>query len=927
MNPGVSLVLKRRLMFVFSIVVAVLSLFLLLRFQVYPAFERIERDQAERQMLRAAKLVEARGATLALLNRQYSDWDQTYAYMRGDDPGFAESYLDEAYMRSIGLHFVALIDNKGTINWSRLYSSQGEKLALEDDLLEPLSMSHPLVSAAVANKTVQGVWQLKSGLLFVVSQPVRRSDGSGLPLGVFVTGYYMDNALLGLVADQADVSVQIFDFEWNEHTRRLAEHNRLVSVSLNDDIAPPPNWEAFLSSREGTDFLSTALGKELAEQGKHGAVYTEPVFSHDINALRHHVVVNDVFNEAVALVQMDTARDVTQTGLQTIRLNLVAMCAAALIIGGAFHLILLHWVFNPIIRVRRRMVTMLDSGELEPIGLTQKDEVGAMSRAFDSLILQLHATQEDLARKRNDALAASRSKSEFLATMSHEIRTPMNGVLGMTELLGATSLDEKQERFVATIRNSGELLLSVINDILDFSKIESGAVALELHPFNLRALAEDTLEFFAVEAHQKGLELVLDFPASLDEMYRGDSNRIRQILVNLLGNAVKFTETGEIVLRVSGGDSVKTETGHKETLLFEVTDTGIGIAFDKQSIIFDDFSQADGSATRQYGGTGLGLAITRHLVALMAGDINVESEPGKGSRFYFDIALETGVEVVKKASMASLEQLRVLVVDDNATNCEILVDQLAAWHMRADCVDSGARALKALRQAATTGRPYHLILLDWHMPLMTGPEVARLAYNDADIPKTPTIMLSSAFETDSIDDEPYVDGCLSKPVRQSMLLDTIVDVMASCDLTRPEHPIEPAVPRLGLRVLLAEDNMVNQQVAINMLQLLDCEVVVANNGYEALDALASHQFDVVLMDCDMPGMNGYDATEAIRADSRPAVAGTTIIALTAHVSVEARKKCRAVGMNDYLQKPYKLEELIGKLQPLAVPPVQAASAG
>tara|TARA_R110002110_G_scaffold205066_7_gene417160 strand:+ start:305810 stop:308599 length:2790 start_codon:yes stop_codon:yes gene_type:complete len=929
MPNHMSVVLKRRIMFVASIAVSILALFWLMRFQVYPAFEAVERREAEQEMLRTARLVESRGQALAMLNREYSDWNQTYAFMEGKNPDYLQGNLTPTYLQSVGLNTAAIIDNTGKVKWAWLQSEAREPLRLEDQLLEPMTPSHPLMQAALANTTVQGLWRVRSGLLFVVAQPVRRDNGGGLPLGVLVTGYYMNNDLLNLVENQADVSLEVFDFQWNDHTRALADENRLVVVDLGNSITPPENWEKFLANRDGTDFLSTAMQRKLVDIGPDGPQYTEPVWSHDWHALRHHVVLNDVFNKATAVVQVDTERYVTHVGIRTIRLSIIMVLLAAVVIGFAFHLILLRWVFNPIIDVKNRMVSMLDSGDLKKLNLTQRDEVGAMARAFDRLADQLKNTQDDLALKRNEALAASRAKSEFLATMSHEIRTPMNGVLGMTELLATTPLDARQSRFVDTIRASGELLLSVINDILDFSKIESGKLSLDLHPFNLRTLVEDTLDFFAIEAHKKKLELVLDYPADLKNRYEGDSNRIRQILVNLVSNAIKFTDQGEIVVRVSEKRAGETET----VLLLEVIDTGIGIVPDKQQSIFEEFSQADSSSARQYGGTGLGLAISKHLVGLMRGDIAVESKPGNGARFYFTLRL-TNVSSVSevKASPVDIRNLRVLIVDDNDTNREILRHQLEAWDMRHDSAASGSQALEKLRAAADTEQPVELVLLDWHMPGMTGPEVVEKMDGDADIPAVPIILLSSTYDTQEVAHMTSIALCLSKPVRQSRLLDAIMEAHSGQEGTAHEKTAPQLMPSqtLALRILLAEDNVVNQHVASNMLRLLGCDVEIACNGHEVLELTKQQTFDLVLMDCDMPLMNGFDATLALRQSEDSRIADLPIVALTAHASLDIRNRCFEVGMNDYLQKPYSLEDLEALLTrykddeaaPESAPPVE-----
>jgi two-component system sensor histidine kinase/response regulator len=559
---------------------------------------------------------------------------------------------------------------------------------------------------------------------------------------------------------------------------------------------------------------------------------------------------------------------------------------------------------------------------------------------------ELRGMVEDLARARDAAEDASRAKSQFLANMSHEIRTPMNGVLGMAELLAGTSLNERQRRFTQTIRSSAEALLAIINDILDFSKIEAGRMELSAAAFDLRDLAEDVSEFCAEGAHRKGLEIACSLPPDLPRSFLGDAGRLRQVLVNLIGNAIKFTTAGEVSLRVG----VVEEMGEEAVIEFAVKDTGIGIKPEQLPRIFESFRQADGSTTRRFGGTGLGLTISRQLVELMGGQIQVESVLGRGSTFRFTVRLHKVAEQPRPAATPpSIAGARILIVDDNATNREILEHQLSGWRVDHESAADGPQALSRLSDATRRGRPFEMVMLDHHMPGMDGIEVARRIRHDTGHGRTRLMMLSSV--SDQIDPDELarvgVAACLNKPVRQSALYNALAAAFcnqrAGSSVSRTDgHPATPAVHEVAFsgRVLLAEDNVVNQEVAVNMLEGLNCRVTVAGNGIEALAALERESFDLVLMDCQMPDLDGFATTAEIRR--REAAARRSprpILALTANAMEGDRERCIEAGMDDYLSKPFTREALaamLGRyLQPAATsgkpaaaaPPAEAVAAG
>ena len=545
-----------------------------------------------------------------------------------------------------------------------------------------------------------------------------------------------------------------------------------------------------------------------------------------------------------------------------------------------------------------------------------------MARNADGRATRMIGTMADITRRKNaeaelqDAKAAaeqaSRVKSQFLANMSHEIRTPMNGVLGMTELLLATALDDRQRQLAETARQSGKMLLQIINDILDFSRIEAGRLELETISFDPKRVLNDMIGLFAEAARAKDIQLSLSVAEAIPPVLRGDPGRLRQILTNLVGNAIKFTDRGAVDVRAELAD----EQGDRVLLRFEVRDTGIGIDPGAQVRIFDAFSQADSSTTRKYGGSGLGLAISRELVALFGGQMGVSSQHGGGSVFWFTLPLERqqGTEPDALARLEWLRKLRVLVVDDYRADRDMLCDQLTALGMRADGAVDGQEALNVML-AALGLDPYRLTVFDMQMPGMDGLEFARRIRQDARLEEVELVIVGSPDHDmpDKILRELRVRGPLTKPVSQKQLSDCLLNIPRAAAVPPAvigEPATAPVQSGAGAHVLVVEDNPVNQAVATAMLARLGYTCEAAANGREALEAIAQRRFGVVLMDCQMPVMDGFEATKALRA--REAAAGAPrmpVIAVTAHAIEGAREQCVAAGMDSYISKPFDLQRL------------------
>ncbi|MEM7081969.1 MAG: response regulator [Pseudomonadota bacterium] len=842
--------------------------YVILKWTVFPLFHEFDRESTEAALTRVSQALEADLSALKNANIELSRRDLTYEFAQGRRPEFADKSIVRANRASRRLHMVLIFNANGERLYAELTNPDAdEPLSVEQEFESPLVRDHVLVTHQSPGDSISGLLRTRSGIMQVASYPILTDEAGGPVAGSVVVGRYFT------------------------HQRMLAiEQRTMASVYLLDDATPRP---------------TTSTHGPHTENGAMRVVETTGIASFGFKPLR------DLYGNTVANLRVHTPKRVTRVGAEiTEKLTLLLVVLTAIFLVSTL-LFVRRLIIAPLTKLTSQILTIRQTGNLQfDVDRWRRDEVGVLGGEFAAMAEQLQRGRMKLEKARDDALAISKAKSEFLARMSHEIRTPMNGVLGMTELLRSTPLKPKQRKFADTIYSSAESLLNVINDILDFSKMEAGKLNLEIVDVHLRAVIEETVDSLASQAHAKNIELMTMVPPGLNKLVKTDPVRLRQVITNLVSNAIKFTHDGEVLVKLS----VEERLGDYETIRFEVHDTGIGIAPEEQQQIFESFTQADGSITRLYGGSGLGLAICKQLVEQMGGELKVSSHPSDGSVFSFRLRMHTShfVAAGECTQMPRLSDQRVLIVDDNATNRDILEHQLDSWRALVGTASSAGQAYEKLVKAAHNNTPYDLVLLDRHMPLEDGLELARTIRASAALSTLKIIILSSVASQIPEDDmrELNIAGQLCKPVKHSQLFDTLARVMRGEEDRSQFEPVFTASQQLQGRVLLVEDNHVNRQVAFSMLEKFGLQVVLASDGLEAVEKFSSEPIDLILMDCQLPVMDGLKATETIRLiEAETDRSRTPIVAATANALERDKEEALCAGMDDWLTKPFTGEQL------------------
>ena len=840
-----------------------------LQLTVAPQFTEFELQKAEDNFERAHNIIDRELNQLEAYRRDYGVWDEAYEFVKGDNPGFLEEELPLTLLRELGLNiYIYLGSDSALIDGVAIDEAMENEVNIDAYSPSRFDGWRGFQASLTPMDAAQTVVATKAGLMLVAYAPVTNTDGSGAYAGHILTGRIIDAAYIAALQKQTRVEMEVTPL-----------------------IGAPMKAAAIKSVVRADGFVTVAAPLRGAD------------------------------GEVVAMLTARTPCDITVIGQGTIRTAFIFLTVAAMIFIAIVSVLLNKLAIHPI----EKLTAIIKDADAEKLAVVdnladRKDEIGVLYSSFANLLERIDEHTRQLAGALKVAESGERAKTHFLANMSHEIRTPMNGVMGMADLLASTKLTDTQKGFVDVIVKSGDALLTIINDILDFSKLDAGMASINPAPFILADVVEDVSALVAARATSKQVELAVRIDPKLPYSFVGDAGRLRQILINLAGNAVKFTDKGYVLIDVSPVSETHEE---RVALKFSVIDTGVGIPEHKRAHVFEKFNQADTSSTRAHEGTGLGLAIAKALVELMGGEIGVESTPDAGSTFWFSIALEVNTkELPKTVDYEEAAGARILIIDDNGVNRRILEEQTSAWGCPSQSCDSGEEGLKILRAAVEKHEPFDLVIMDYHMPRMNGVDAVRLIRAEPSLAGTAIIMLTSVDHANATEHfkEIGVDSHLTKPARSAALQRAVARALhhtAPEQTATPENNEKPALAAPhshdGVDVLVVEDNEVNRLVVSHILRAGGYSYEMAVNGRDAVEKFRILKPKLILMDVSMPEMNGYEATAAIREIEKDDDRRTPIIGVTAHAVKGDREDCMTSGMDDYVPKPVSPATLTAKI--------------